>query len=299
MEFKTLMLNYLTATLGKSNEEVTDLLFKKSDDGTPTDEISETALESLEAIHAEHLTAAPSDLLKAEFNKGHQAGKFEALSKEEESLRKAYSLEGKGKLKDLVAEAISRAAKDGMSEDKILTHPLFVKVKTDAEEQIEALRTEMESRVSEATTKADRQLRFSQVTPTIDTALQAAGVSADFLKPAAKRAFLSQFEGKDFEVLETGVFIKNADGSLEKDKHGHPIKLEAFVAKTAADWFPIEKQPGRTSPGNDPVDAPPTKWTKDNLPKTTADFETAYYNTTDPAERTALTQAFQEANQGA
>ena len=296
MAYKQLLKDYLTKTLGKTDEEVSEILFKKSDDGTLTEDLSETALEDLAEAHAEHLSAAPSDLLKAEFNKGHQAGKFEALSKEEEFIKKAYGLEGKGKLRDLIAEAASKAST--LTEDKVLTHPAVVSRLAEKDAQIETIIAEKDTAIQEATTKADRQARFAKVAPSLDAALIAAGVSLESLKPAAKAAYLAQFEGKDFELTETGTYIKNADGTLQKDKHANPVKLEAFVASTAADWFPIEKQPGRQMPGNDPAPQPPgqSKWTKDNIPKSQQEFNEAYFKTL-PADRPALFEAYEAAKQ--
>lgn len=293
------MLSYLTATLGKSSEEVTALLFKTADDGTLTDEISETALESLEAAFQSHLEAAPKDALKAEFDRGHNAGKFEALSKAEEELRKTYALEGKGKIKDLVLEAVAKAAKAESSDDKVLTHPAFVARAQEYEAKIEQLNAEWEGKVGEATSKAERTMRFTSILPTLDAALLAAGVSQESLKPSAKKAFLAQFEGKDFEVRETGVFIKNPDGSLMKDKNGHPIKLEQFVATDAPNWFAIEKQPARHAPGNDPAQpaqGKATTWNKSNLPKSEQEFHAAYYTVPEP-DKAEFYKAYMDSRQ--
>ena len=290
-----MMLQFLTATLGKSNEEINAILFKRGDDGTQTVEISADAFETLESLHAEHLAAAPSDRLKAEFDKGHNAGKFEALSKVEEDMRKAYNLEGKGKLKDLVAEAISKAAKDGSSEDKILTSPLYVSKIAEYEDKIAAIQAQSAAEVTEAKQQAERQMRFNTVLPTLDSALAAAGVDTANMKPAVKRAFLAQFEGRDFEMTDTGTYIKNPDGTLQKDKHGHPIKLEAFVSQDAPNWFPIEKQPGRQTPGNEGGEpAKPAKWTKDNVPDAKG-FE-AVYGTLSGAEASEFLAAFEAKN---
>ena len=289
-----MMLSLLSKTLGKSNEEISALLFKKGDDGALTDQISETALETLEGLYAEHLESAPADRLKAEFDKGHNAGKFEALNKAEEDTRKAYNLESKGKLKDLIAEAISKAAKDGSSEDKILTSPLYVSKVAEYEDKIAAIQADSEAKIAEATQKAERQMRFTTVLPSLDTALAAAGVDTANIKPAAKRAFMAQFEGKDFDVTETGVYIKNQDGTLQKDKHGHPIKLEAFVAQDAPNWFDIQKQPGRQSAGNEGGDQPkpPTKWTQENVPDKTG-FNVVLSGISDPIEMKEFLAAFE------
>ena len=290
-----MMLTLLSKTLGKSNEEISAILYKKADDGTQTDEISETALETLESLHAEHLAAAPADLLKAEFNKGHNAGKFEALNKKEEYIRKTYGVTGT-KFDDLISEVAKKAANPEGLEDKILTHPLYVSKIAEKDEEIARVTAESEAKVTEATQKAERQMRFNTVLPTLDSALAAAGVDTANMKPAVKRAFLSLFEGKDFEILETGTFVKNADGTLQKDKHGHPIKLEAFVSQEAPNWFPIEKQPGRQTPGNEGGEpAKPTKWTKENVPKDMKGFE-AVYGTLSGSEANEFVAAFEAAN---
>lgn len=297
IDYKQILTDYLGTTLGKSDEEVLAILFKKADDGTLTEELSETAINDLKEAHAEHLKTAPSDLLKAKFDEGHKAGKFETLSKVEDHLQKTYSLDKKGDVYKMIAEAATKAAT--ITEDKVLTHPAVVSRLAEKDAEIETVKAQSETAIAEANTKAERQMRFSKVLPTLDSALAAAGVSQDFLKPATKQAFLAQFDGKDFEFAETGTYIKNADGTLQKDKHGNPVKLEAFVASTAADWFPIEKQPGRKTPGNDDPEPPPiTKWTKENLPKSGEEFNTAYYNIQDPKERTEFAKAYQEANQG-
>ena len=288
-------MDFLSKTLGKTNEELTALLFQKADDGMLTDQISNDALSQLESLHQMHLQSLQEDAGKDQYNEGHQKGKFEALSKEEEWLKKSFNLQGKGKLRDLIAEAIQASA--NLTEDKVQTHPLHVNAKTAWEEERAQLIEAHQSQLSEATTKVERQMRFNQVSPVIDDALLKAGVPQDFLKPAAKRAFLSQFEGKDFEVTDTGIYIKNPDGKLEKDAHGHPVKLDSYVSRVASEWFPIEKQPTRQAPGNDPVDPskPATKWTKESAPKTQREFD-AIYSTLDGEEARELTRAFLDAH---
>ena len=281
-----MMMQFLAATLGKSNEEITAILFKKGDDGSLTDQINEDAFETLENLHSEHLKAAPADLLKAEYDKGHNAGKFEALSKEEEFIKKTYRLEGK-------------AQKDGTSEDKILTSPLYVSKVAELTEQIEQIKEQSAKEIQAVTTKVERQMRFTSIMPNIDTALSNAGVDIQALRPNAKKAFLAEFEGRDFEVTETGTYIKNPDGTLQKDKHGHPIKLEAFVANEAANWFDIQKQPGRQSPGNDPANQPKPAgaWTPEKVKGMKMEaFKTQYDTIQDPAEKQEFLIAFETAN---
>jgi hypothetical protein len=300
MTVQEILIDYLAKTLGKSNESLTDLLFKKSDDGTLTDEINEDALTALEDLHAEHVKAAPADTLKAEYDRGHQQGKFEALSKEEDTVRKKYGLESKGKLSQLIDEAVAKTAKVESSEDKILISPLYLKLKDESQAAIETLKAEYEAQITDVTTKAERQSRFTSNIQKIEAAMAEAGVVMPKNPSAAatlKREFLKQIEAFDLDQQETGTYLKDAEGKLQKDKHGHPITLESFVKSKAPEWFDIEKQPGRQTPGNEGGDQPaPSKWSLTNLPKTQEDFQTAFYAEKDPVQQQALVVAFEAAN---
>lgn len=293
MDYKQILTDYLTKTLGKSDAEISDILFKKADDGTLTDELSETAFEQLTEAHAQHIADAPSDLLTAKYNEGHKKGKFEALSQEEAYLKKTYGVEG-ANIRDIVAKAAAKSAV--LKEDEVATHPLFLQQKQDLEAQILAAKESAEQEVAKIRGEIEKQTRFTTVLPKIEAALIEAGVNMETLRPNAKQAFLAQFNNADFEIKETGVFLKAEDGSLKKDAHGNPIKIEAFVKSAAPDWFPIEKQPGRQSPGNDPTNpAKASKWTKDNVPKDVKGFE-ALYHTLEASEQGEFLAAFEEAN---
>jgi hypothetical protein len=293
MDYKQILTNYLTKTLGKSDAEISEMLFKKSDDGTLTEELSETALEQLEQAHAQHIQSVPSDELKKQFDEGHKKGKFEALSQEEEYIKKTYGVEGKG-IRDMVAKAAQKSAT--LKEDDVLTHPLFVQTKADLEAQIEAAKQEAANEVAKVTGQIEKGARFNQALPKIDAALQEAGVNLESMRPQAKQAFLAQFANRDFEIKETGIFIKDETGNLLKDAHGNPVKLENHVKATAPDWFPIEKQPIRQAPGNDPTNPPQAKkWTKENVTKNVNDFQSIYESL--PAEeKQEFLAAFEAAN---
>ena len=167
MDYKQILTDYLTKTLGKSDAEILDLLYKKSDDGTLTEELSETALEQLEQAHAQHIQTVPSDELKKQFDEGHKKGKFEALSQEEEYIKKTYGVEGKG-IRDMVAKAAQKSAT--LKEDDVLTHPLFIQTKTDLEAQIVAAKEAAENEVASVKGQIEKGARFNQALPKIEAA---------------------------------------------------------------------------------------------------------------------------------
>ena len=287
-----LLTSYLAATLGKSNEEIAAILFKKADDGTLTDQPADNALEALQALNTEHLASVAGDeaALKAEYDKGHSAGKFEALSKAEESIAKKYGLQ-KGKLETMLDALVKKASDDAGSEDKVLLHPLY----TAKAQEAEAAKSDFEARLKEMEEQTARSARRIANIPKINQVLAEAGAKIPTEK--ARAAFMAEFEGLDFQVEANGkTYLKGPDGKLLKDANLHPVTLEKYVETIAVDWFEISKQPPVQSPGNPPgpTPPPPTKWTKDTLPKTAAEFEKAFFDIKDPAAQAELAKAWQD-----
>lgn len=297
---KEVTIQALAKILGLTTDKVSEILFKKSDDGSLTDEVNEDALSQIEDLHADHVRNTSSEALDAKYNEGHKAGKYEALSKVEEDLRKKYGVDGKT-ISDVTANIAAKAAQEAGTEDKVLTHPAYLNLKTSSEAQLEALKNDYESKFTAFKSEAERKERFNSKLAVIEAAMQEAG--AVFPKNATasanlKKIFFDHFQGFDFEDKETGTYLKGPDGALLKDKHGHPVTLEAYAKSKVSEYFDVELQPDRKSPGNDPTPPTPVKWNKDNLPKSATEFETAYYQITDPKERAEFSKAYEEANRG-
>ena len=301
MELKQLTIQTLAKFLGKSPESVTELLFKKSDDGTGlTDELNEDAMAQLEAIHADHIKGTGAEALEAKYNEGHKAGKFEALSKAEDELRKQFGVEGKT-LKDVTAAIAAKAAQEAGTEDKVLTHPAYMSLKTNSEAEREAIKAEYEAKLKAVEQQVAKRDAFNRHLAKIDAAILEAGAVMP-KNPAAqatlRNLFLKQYDDYDLDEKETGVYLKGKDGALLKDKHGHPITIEQFTKEAVPSYFDIATQEQRQSPGNDPGQpGQPAKWTKETLPKSLDEFNAAYGKITDPKEQTAFAAAYMEANQ--
>lgn len=301
MELKQLTIQTLSKFLGKTPESVSELLFKKSDDGTGlTDELNEDAQAQLEAIHAEHIKGTGSEALEAKYNEGHKAGKFEALSKAEDELRKQFGVEGKT-LKEVTAAIAAKAAQEAGTEDKVLTHPAYMTLKANSEAEREAIKAEYEGKLKSIEQQVARRDAFSKNLSKIEAAIAEAGAvmpKNPNAQATLKNLFLKQFEDYELDEKETGVYLKGKDGALLKDKHGHPITIEQFTKEAVPSYFDVATQEQRQSPGNDPAQTgQPAKWTKDNLPKSLDEFNAAYSKITDPKEQTAFADAYMQANQ--
>lgn len=295
MEYKQILTDYLTKTLGKTDDEIATILTKLDADGKPTDEPAENALDTILTLNAEHIGKAGADISAAEKDRIHKETKFQTLSKAEADTRKDYGVEGKN-LSEIIANAVKKAAEKAGADDSVLIHPLYTKLRTEKDEEIATIKAQADAEVLQAKNSAEKQSRYTAALPEIDAALIAAKVNLEEVKPATKKAFMAQFAGYDFEKSPNGTFIKDAEGKLLKDQQGHPLKLDSLVAQQAPDWFTIPVQPARQSPGNDNPGIPgPTKFTKDNLPATKEEFTALYLKTPD-AERGDLMKVWQEAH---
>ncbi len=296
MTAQELLTDYLAKTLGKSGEDIAAIVYKTADDGSATDQISDSALHDLEELHAQHVEAAPADKLKAEYDRGHKAGTFDAKSKIQEHLKKSYGIEDKT-AEGAIAKLATKPVEDATTEDKVRTHPVFVNEVTRLTETLEAKEAEFTAKLQEVQNDAARKERFSTNLPKIEAAMQEIGVVMPANPTAAatlKRVFLEQVQQFDFDPQETGTYLKKADGTLEKDKHGNPVKLEAYVKSKAAEYFDIQKQPHRDSPvldgpGNPPV---PPKWANGKMPTNDTELNEALPGIP-PAEQAAFYQAYQ------
>lgn len=298
MDYKQIMTDYLSKTLGKTDAEITAILHKKADDGSATDEISDTALQDLETAHADHIEAAPADKLKQEYNRGHKEGTFSAKSKAQERIEKIHGIKAKTleEAEDMLA---AKAAQDASTEDAVKIHPVYTTKIAELEDQLERERTEGQAKIQEVEIRVARKERFAAEQPKFEVWLKDIGAVMPTNPNAAatlKRLFQQEIEQFDIDPQQTGTYLKKADGTLEKDKHGNPVRLETYVKEKATEYFDIEKQPGRDTPGLDnPGTPPPQKWGKENLPKSKEEFGKVYYQTP-VAEKAELMSAWTAAN---
>lgn len=86
MTDRELLLAYLGVTLNLSPDSIAESLYKKSDDGTQTDEIQEGALEALKSLDKERITKIKPDT-KTFFDNGYKKAQVEISEKYEKMIR--------------------------------------------------------------------------------------------------------------------------------------------------------------------------------------------------------------------
>jgi len=275
-----------------SNEDVTSKVFKMDDAGMPTDELADNALETIKSLHAEHIGKAANEVSKADQDRIHKEAKFQTLAAAEQKLREDYSVTGKT-IPEIVANVAKNAAIKAASDDSVLLHPIYLKLKNETDEQIRTVTEQAETAVRTERDRADRKERFDKVVPQIGKALKGLNLNLDDLPPASRDAYLMQFSSFDYEETESGTFMRDAQG-LIKDSHKNPLKVESYVTQSADKWFVIPLQPARDSPGLDKSGTSPalTEWAK-TMPTSTDKFN-AWLDTVPPDQQGEAMKAFQE-----
>ena len=111
---KDIFLGFLSKSLNIDNEQLADLLYKKSDDGTLTDDVNENALQTLLQLDAERVQKLKPNT-KEYFDNGYKKGQSEVASQWEKRLREKFGIDPDGQLQgDALTDAIKAA---------LLTHP--------------------------------------------------------------------------------------------------------------------------------------------------------------------------------
>ena len=225
-----LLLGFVSKALNLDNEQLTELLYQKSEDGKPTKETAGDALEKLLSAHSAHVSKIKGEGGgKDRFNEGHSAGKKEALSQLEERLRKEFKTESKATGVDLVKDVVASVVKSELADDKVKVHPLFLRLEQELSEGKEGIKSEYEAKIKALTDEYGRKERFAEIAqPRILEELAKTGAVLPANPKAAARQqmeFANYFRQFDFEPLQTGeVLIKKPDGTRLETPHGHPVR---------------------------------------------------------------------------
>jgi hypothetical protein len=253
---KDILLGFASKALNLDNEQLAELLYKKSDDGKLTEETSPDAIDKLLEAHVAHVAKIKGEGGgKDRFNDGHAAGKKEALSQLEDRLRREFKVDSKATGIDLVKEVVSAFAKAEASEEKIKVHPLFLKIESDFAAKEEAMRAEYEGRIKAKEDEYGRKDRFSTVAQPkiLEEFAKLNPVLPTNPKAAANHQmeFLKRFQRYDFEALQTGeVLVKLPDGTRVETEHGHPAKLSDLVRQQAEMLYDFAQQGEKGNSGN-------------------------------------------------
>ena len=141
MNEKEILIALMSKAYNMDNERVAEVLYKKTDDGKATEELSESALQSLLDIDVQRAAKLKEDA-KKRFDDGHKKGTSETASKWEKMLREKFAVDGEGEsILEALAEKIEKGGNGGeLADDAVKRHKLFRELELAAQQREEAAR---------------------------------------------------------------------------------------------------------------------------------------------------------------
>lgn len=251
---KDLLLAFLGKTLNLPTEQLAELLYKKSDDGTMTEDLNEGALTQLLAMDSERVGKLKPNT-KEYFDNGYKAAEVAVSSKWEKTLREKFGVDADGQLKgDALADAIKSTLADAsMKPDKVKLSAEYLALEKQMREQVEATKSEYEKQIEAMKAEAQRDKLWGSASGEIRNALKSLNpvLPSDPMK--ANRMidlFMQEFRGFDYQQDEAG-FIPLKDGKRVEDAHGYPRKLADLVKERAESMFDFAQQQAAGNAGNE------------------------------------------------
>lgn len=276
---KDLLVGSLTKLYNKTEDEIAELIYEKSED---SDELSiKPGALDLILQHDEKRVANIKEsagvnkkALEEKFEQGYKKGYKEGKTEIEAELKKTAGIESDSIGTDLVKEVVNTISEcNRPSDDQIKTHPIFLELEKNSvpKSEYEKVQTDFET----FKFNQDRLAKLERVKADVLNVFNGMNpVISENSKVAQTRLndFLSKFEGYDYELSEDGNhLIKKGDSRLE-DNHGNPIKFTDFVQNVASNCYEFRQADDVQNTGN----RNNGKGTKVDLPKTEKEYLSKY-----------------------
>ena len=300
-----IFIGFLSKTLNMDADRLAEILYKKADDGTLTDQISDSALTSLLDADATRVKALRDGADgKGAFDNGYKKGQKEAMEAFERTLRSEYKTESTAQGADLVKHIVAAQAKSKASDDEVKLHPLFLKLEQDAKAQVEAAKAEAEQQLTQLRTGYERKERFGMAQQRIMEAFDSLRpvLPSDPTRAArVRQEFAERFAGYDYDIQPDGsIVVKDADGKRKETPQGYPVSLADLVKMEAEARFDFAKQEPKGNAGNGQQPGAPGAGPQTAPPKNQEEFNTRYYALDQtPEGRIALKEAWEAQQQPA
>lgn len=234
-------------------------LYKLDDEGKPTTEYAENALDIIlqkDAERVANLKGKPVDTTEL-YNKAVKETEGKIHSKWEESLRADYpTVDPERKLR---GDELRRAVKEYRFQQQevpdVKNHPEFLSLEQRAQKALEEERESWQKKFEEQEQTFIQRQQWEGITKDIRSYFFGSG----FVLPEDKAMqeahfedFVPKFQGFKFQRNADGsILVMNPDGSRVEDPHGNAIFLDKLVLLTGKSKYPIMKQPPVGSAGND------------------------------------------------
>lgn len=196
---------------------------------------------------------------KESFQQGYAKAKKEQREAFEKEIKDEFGFEGDttgiNLISEIISEKIKQAGKsaEGLSDDEVRKHPVFLKAEKDFKKQITDQKTDYETKLSEVENNAKKEQIFSSVKDKADAILTS--LNPVFLKNKTaaaniKNQFLNELRGYEFEKQDDGTYLVLKDGKVEQDGHGHSIAFDEIVKQIAGNYYDFSENNGGSNAGN-------------------------------------------------
>lgn len=280
MSEKEIFLAYLSSTLNLAPERLAETLYKKSDDGAITDELEEGALNSLLAMDKDRVAKHKGDG-KTQFDNGYKKAQAEVSAAWEKRIKEKFGVDSDETGDELLLAALEKSARPSkLDDEKVKTHPLFLKLEKETSAAIAAAKQEGLTALEQFKAEQQREQRLSAVKQEARRLHMARNpvLSADAGKAENQiQAFLRRLDEYDFEPIEGGGYLPMKDGKRLENSQFHPIDLANLVNQLGDELFDFQVQPPKGNAGNANGNGLPGGNLK--VPASKAEFEKAYWET--------------------
>lgn len=297
MNEKDIFLSFLGKSLNLSPEQAAELLYQAEPDSKGEKVLKPTALEDLLVKHTEKIASLKIDE-KTIRDEGHQRGLKEGISKIEKALKAKFSfesdLQGQELIEDLISTKVSEAAKSGeITDDKIKTHPIYRELEKSKTKEIDELKKTAQDEIAKvhsdynlkkavSTAKEKAKQIFLSLNPVLS--------DDETIRSNQVDDFVERFASELYQVEEDGsILIIDKEGKRKEDGHGNAVKFDEFVKSNAQRLFTFKQQEPTGGTGASGAG----KEFSVTIPKSEKEYHQAFENAKTPAERAALTNAWQ------
>jgi len=252
---KDIFLGFLSKTLNMDAEQLAELLHKKSDDGTITDDVNENALQALLQLDAERVQKIKPNT-KEYFDNGYKKAQSEIASQWEKRLREKFGIDPDGQLQGVaLTDAIKATLSDASTKpEKIKTHPEYLSLESAMRKQAEELKAQFEAELEKQKGAFTREQTWGQASSVIRQAIK--GLNPVLPSDQAKAEKMMElfvnthFRDFDYQPDGNGGWVVLKDGQRVENQHGHVKALNDLVRETAESYFDFHAQKPAGNAGN-------------------------------------------------
>jgi hypothetical protein len=253
---KEFMLALLTKVFNKTEKEIADILFEKSEGGEET--LKEGSLNMILDLYESKLKKlredSKGDKTKG-FEDGYKKAEKEIMDDIESKLKEKYGTDSESRGVELVDEIVEKFKKGSKLEpDQVKMTDTFRDAEKQFRKQLKDKESEYQTKIGELQKGFEKDKTWNVVSKDIRKLL----LESNPVLPSNQRAaenlvslYVDSFRDYEWQVDESGDHFPVKDGKRVEDNLGNPVVFKNLVTGRVPEYFDIKKQGDKGSAGND------------------------------------------------